>query len=113
MFCSCIFLTPCSRFILSQTPGLSKFHFDVLVFVLEFVKVRYRWVHVHAHEVFETVKLLLAGLLPNLDQFNIEKEEKIKKKRFKKNLIGFAHFELHPGFYLVILKYIKQSLTIL
>ena len=44
---------------------------------------------------------------------NLESELKNKKKILKKNLIVFAPLELHPEFYMVILKYIKQSLTTL
>ena len=47
---------------LSLSPGLSKIHFDVQVFLLKFVHVKYIWVQVGAHEVFETVKLLLVSL---------------------------------------------------
>ena len=41
--------------------GLSKSHFDMHVFLLKFVLVKYTWVHVSAREVFKTVKLLLAS----------------------------------------------------
>ena len=48
-------------------PDLSKFHFDVHSFPLNFEHVKYIWVHVRAQEVFERVKLLLASLYPTLD----------------------------------------------
>ena len=42
--------------------GLSKFHFDVRVFLLKFVHVKCIWVHARAREVFKTVKFPLASL---------------------------------------------------
>lgn len=44
-----------------DAPGLSKFHFDVHVF-LEFVDVKYIWVLICACEIFKTGKLLLANI---------------------------------------------------
>ena len=38
---------------------------------------------------------------------------RMEKKFQKKNLIVLVQLELHPAFYKVILKYIKQSLTTL
>ena len=46
--------------------GLSRFHFGVRIFFLELMHVKYDWLHVPGHEIFETVKLKVTatGLEP-------------------------------------------------
>ena len=51
--------------VLDVISGLRKFHFDVHLFLLAFVHVKYIWMfmlHARPREVFKTVKLLSASL---------------------------------------------------
>ena len=45
--------------VFARFKGLRRFHFDVHVFLLEIVLVKFDWVLARAREIFETLKLEL------------------------------------------------------